>query len=280
MGATGVLNCLDAASGKCQWSRDITADAAAKALWGFSGSPLVAQRMVIVFAGGEDGKSLRAYRTDSGDPVWAAPASQGSYSSPQLTTIAGKAQCLILGDGGLTAVDPATGAVLWQYGPAMTGAPLVVQPHCVGQTQLVATLNLPGLSLIDLNVDNGKPVVNRVWATTQMKPEFPDFVVHQGHIYGFDGGVFCCVDLATGQRCWKQGRYGRGQVMLLADQSLLLVLSETGEAILLAANPRRHEELGRFQALEGKTWNHPVIAHHRLYVRNAEEMACYQLDAY
>jgi hypothetical protein len=60
-------------------------------------------------------------------------------------------------------------------------------------------------------------------------------------------------------------------------QPLLLVLSEGGEAVLVAANPDRHQELGRFQAVEGKTWNHPVIAHGRLNVRNAQEMACYEL---
>jgi hypothetical protein len=73
------------------------------------------------------------------------------------------------------------------------------------------------------------------------------------------------------------GRYGKGQVLLLADQALLLVLSEEGAAVLLAANRNRHEELGRFQAINGKTWNHPVVAHGRLYVRNGEEMACYEL---
>jgi outer membrane protein assembly factor BamB len=111
-----------------------------------------------------------------------------------------------------------------------------------------------------------------------MRPEYPDYVVHQGHLYGFDLASFCCLDAATGKRCWKEGRYGRGQVMLLADQGLLLVLSEKGEAILATANPRRYEELGRFPALKGKkTWNHPVIAHGRLFVRNAEWMACYEL---
>jgi hypothetical protein len=118
-----------------------------------------------------------------------------------------------------------------------------------------------------------------VWASTDLKPEFPDLVVHDGHAYGFDANVFCCIDLATGERCWREGRYGRGQVILLADQGLLLVLSETGQAVLLSANPQRHEELGRFQAIKGKTWNHPVIAHGRLYARNAEEMACYELQA-
>src|SRR5262249_49620277 len=152
------------------------------------------------------------------------------------------------------------------------------QRHVVSATQLVAgTLDGPGVAMIDVTQESNSWMVAPRWATKDMKPEFPDFVVHQGYAYGLDTGILCCIDLATGKRTWRGGRYGRGQVGLLADQAVLLVLSETGEAVLLAANPRQHEELGRFQALDGKTWNHPVIAHGRLYARNAEEMACYEL---
>jgi outer membrane protein assembly factor BamB len=277
LGATGLLNCLDADTGKQYWSRDITADAGTKVpLWGLSGSPLVVGGTVVVFAGGE--ASLRAYHVESGEPAWTAPAGESSYASPQLATIAGRPQILILSDGGLKAFDPATGAKLWEHGLAMPGAPRALQPHVIGETQLVVgTLAGPGVAFLDVSREGDTWNVADRWASTQLKPEFPDFVIHQGHAYGFDVGIFCCLDLATGKRCWKAGRYGRGQVILLADQSLLLVISETGEAILLAANPQKQEELGRFQAINGKTWNHPVIAHARLYVRNAEEMACYEL---
>lgn len=279
LGATGILNCLDAATGKKHWSHDITADAGAKPpMWGYSSSPLVVDGLVVAFAGGDSDRSLLAYRTDSGELAWTAPAGPGSYSSPQLATIAGKPQCLFLSDNGLTAVDPTTGAILWTGGAAMPGAPRCVQAHVVGETQVVAgTLDGPGVASIDVIQEANTWKVAPRWATKAMQPEFPDFVVHEGHAFGLDNGILCCIDLATGKRTWRGGRYGRGQVVLLADQSVLLVLSETGEAVLLAANPRQHEELGRFQALDGKTWNHPVIAQGRLYARNAEEMACYEL---
>jgi hypothetical protein len=85
--------------------------------------------------------------------------------------------------------------------------------------------------------------------------------------------------LQTGKRRWKDGRYGSGQVLLLSDQALLLVVTDKGQVVLVAADPNEHRELGRFQAITGKTWNHPVIAHSRLYVRNAEEIACYEVAA-
>jgi outer membrane protein assembly factor BamB len=279
LGGTGILNCLDAGTGERRWSRDIAAEAGARPpQWGYSGSPLVVDGLVIAFAGGDGEKNLLAYRAETGDPVWSAPAGKASYSSPQLVMLAGRRQCLMLSDRGLTAVDPTTGVVLWKSGASMPGAPRTIQPHIVSAAQLlVGTFDGPGVSLIDVNRDGDAWNVVPRWTSKDLKPEFPDLVVHNGHAYGFDIGIFCCIDLSTGKRCWKEGRYGRGQVVLLADEGLLLVMSETGEAVLLAANPEQHEELGRFRALDGKTWNHPLIAHGRLYVRNAEEIACYEL---
>jgi hypothetical protein len=274
LGATGILNCLDAGTGKQYWSHEVTKDDPGKVpMWGFSCSPLVADDLVVVYGG----NNLLAYRVQSGELVWRAGVGQGSYSSPQLATIAGKSQILFLAERGLTAHEPATGELLWEHGASMPGAPRAVQAHVLGKTQLVAgTLAGPGVARIDVTNEGGWYAKER-WATTDLKPEFPDFVVHDGYAYGFDAGIFCCIELESGTKRWKGGRYGRGQVMLLGDQPALLVLTEKGQAVLLAANPERREELGRFAALAGKTWNHPVIAHGRLYVRNTEEMACYEL---
>ena len=279
LGGTGILNCLDAAIGERYWSHDIAADVGTRPpQWGFSSSPLVTDGLVIVFAGGDGDKNLLAYHADTGNLAWAVPAGTTGYGSPYLATLAGKRQCLLLSDLGLIAVDPATGAVLWKGGAAMPGAPRYGQLHAIGEAQLlVGSYEMTSVTLLDVKRDGENWSVVPRWTSKNLRPEFPDFVLHDGHAYGFDVSIFCCIDLATGKRCWKEGRYGRGQVVLLADQSLLLVMSESGEAVLLSANPERHEELGRLKALDGKTWNHPVIAHGRLYARNAEEMACYEL---
>jgi hypothetical protein len=115
------------------------------------------------------------------------------------------------------------------------------------------------------------------WASRAIKHFFSDLVIHQGHLYGFDVNLFTCVDLEEGQGRWRARGYGNGQVLLLADQGLLLVLTEKGEVALVRASPEGHRELGRFPAIQGKTWNHPVVAHGKLFVRNSEEAAGYQL---
>jgi hypothetical protein len=115
------------------------------------------------------------------------------------------------------------------------------------------------------------------WTSIGLKPYYNDFVVHRGHAFGFDGSILACVDLADGKRKWKGGRYGHGQMVLLAEQDLLLVLSEDGEVALVKATTDQFTELGRFRALEGKTWNHPVLVGDLLLARNSEQMAAFRL---
>jgi hypothetical protein len=281
LGATGILNCLDAATGERLWAHDIGADAGTKApLWGFSSSPLAVDEVVVVFAGGESDRTLLAYSAETGNLAWSAKAGKVSYSSPQRASIGSQAQLLFVSDQGLFAFEPPSGAALWHHPtPAGNpGLPRAIQPHTFR----------PGGVLFDAGPDSGTARVDvakaddswaatECWVSRQLKPSFNDFVIHGNSLYGFDGRMLTCVDLENGRRRWKDGRYGSGQVLLLEDQSLLVVVTDEGEVVLVAADLAAHRELARFRAIEGKTWNHPVIAHGRLYVRNSTEIACYEL---
>ena len=115
------------------------------------------------------------------------------------------------------------------------------------------------------------------WSSEGLKPHFSDFVVYEGHVFGFDGAILACIGVEHGERKWKGGRYGHGQLILLRDQGLLLVLSEQGELALVAASPEGFKELARIPAIEGRSWNHPALVGDVVLVRNSQEMAAFRL---
>jgi len=281
LGATGLVNCLDAATGRVYWTRNMATDAgSAPPLWGFSCSPLVVDGVVVVHAGGEHKKQVLAYKADSGDLAWTAQTGAVSYSSPLEYRLdnARDSQVLILSDAGLQSLASATGELVWEFAGTVGASPRSLMPHLVGPaTVLVPSDSKPALNLIDVARQADTWSVKERWASRAMRSSFNDFVVHQEHIYGFDGTALACAELATGKRLWKKGRYGHGQVVLLAEQGLLLVIGEQGEAALVRAAPDQQEELCRFAALSGKTWNSPAVAQGRLYLRNGEELACYEI---
>jgi outer membrane protein assembly factor BamB len=273
-GATGILNALDAATGTVVWSRKAASDTAVNVPdWGFSSSPLVVNDIVIVATSGQ----LIAYELATGQQRWIARTKGGSYSSPHLATIDGVAQILLLSGPGVTSVAPADGALLWEH--AWPGAPIVQPAVTPDGDVLISTSLASGVGTRRLSVKRGPEgwTVEERWTSNGLKPYFNDYVVHNGHAFGFDGNILSCIDLADGKRKWKGGRYGNGQMVLLRDQDVLLVLSEEGELALVKATSDQFSELARLPAIEGKTWNHPVVVGDVLLVRNGEEMAAFRL---
>jgi outer membrane protein assembly factor BamB len=275
-GATGILNALDANTGAVVWSRNAAADTGATTpSWGFASSPLVVNDFVVVAASGR----LAAYDVNTGKQRWLGPPSGGSYSSPHLMTIGGVTQILLVSGNGVASFAVADGTPLWQH--AWAGVP-ILQP---GQTPdgdvLITTGDMMGgvgtRRIAVAQTDGGWTVEER-WTSSALKPYFNDFVVHKGHAFGFDGSILACIDLQDGRRKWKGGRYGHGQIVLLKDQDVLLVLSEEGELALVAAESDQFTELARFPAIDGKTWNHPVLVGDVLLVRNGEKMAAFRLS--
>ena len=273
LGATGIVNALDARTGARVWSRNAASDTGAKLpMWGFSGSPLVVGDLVIVAASG----GLIAYDIATGNPRWRGPVGEEGYSSPQLMTIDGVPQVVLVSGTGATAVAPNDGARLWEH--AWKGYPIVQPAQTADGDILISVNESSGTRRLAVTRGSGGWTVEERWTSMALKPYFNDFVVHKGHAFGFDGFILACIDLADGTRKWKGGRYGNGQLVLLPDQDLLLVLSEEGEVALVNATPDKFTEVARSPAIDGKTWNHPVLVGSTLLARNGEEMVAFRLS--
>jgi len=291
LGATGQLQCLEGANGKRRWERDLredyhitAADEAANLPWGRAASPLVVDDLVIVPAGGPSGGpfvSLVAMNKKTGETVWEGGDRQISYSSPAVATLGGVRQVLIVNEADVSGHDLKTGKVLWRHPwPGKSNASASVSqavPIAPDRVFLSKAYGI-GAALLKL-VPNGESTADAevVWANSKvMKTKFSNVAIKDGFVYGLSDGVLECVALADGRRVWREGRYPQGQILRVGD--LLVVLTESGEVVLVEASPEAaNHVLGRFQALEGQTWNNFALYGPYLLVRNALEAACYEL---
>ncbi len=278
LGANGMLVCLDPATGEQKWNADLKKDGnRTPPQWGFSASPLVVAGLVIVHAGGAGDKGILAYDAKTGELRWGAASGDHSYSSAQLATFFDVQGILMESNEGLSFHSIADGSVLWNHEAKVLNY-RALQPLVDGnQVYLAATLG-EGVQLLQVSKNQDQWKVEVLWHTRDLKPDFNDFIKQGDYLYGFDSNIFSCIDAKTGKRQWKKGRYGNGQVLSLPASEQLLVISESGELVLLHASPKGLEELAKIPAIEGKTWNHPIVIGNRIYVRNGEEAACFSWE--
>jgi outer membrane protein assembly factor BamB len=277
LGAMGDLYCLSAATGKPKWSKNILADNDAKNIhWAMAGAPLIVDDMVIVTPGGAGGKSIVAYNRLTGAPIWKSLNDRAAYTSPIVATLAGRRQIVWISAERAVGIGVEDGKLLWEYPwPAQMdmncSQPVVIDDADV----LLSSAQGPGAALLKIAVDGDALTATVVWKNNRLKNKFSSSVLYQGYIYGFDEAILECMDPKTGELKWKGGRYGYGQLLLAGGY--LVITTEQGEVVLVRATPESHQELARFQAIEGKTWNIPAIDNGLLLVRNTEEMACFRI---
>jgi outer membrane protein assembly factor BamB len=288
MGANGVFNSINARDGRIVWQHAIVLEAGVHHLqWGMSGSPLVYDNLVVVNPGGprikmdgpeRSGRALIAYERITGKEVWASGDCQAGYASPILATLAGVRQVVLFDGVGVGGYDAATGKELWRS-PEWTNQfdVNIAQPIILpGDAIFLSSGYGTGSALFDVKRSGATWTVTTRWtAPNRFKLKFNTGVCRDGCVYGLDEGILACLDLSTGKERWKSGRYGYGQVLLL--ENALLVISEDGDLVLVDVSPTGRRELAKFHAIDGKTWNHPAVSGSRLFVRNAEEAACFDL---
>jgi outer membrane protein assembly factor BamB len=277
MGAMGRLNCLDLESGHVLWSKDVPRDNQGEVgEWGASCSPLVLERAVIVTTGAKDGRSLVAYDRDTGARLWTDGSDRASYSSPATAVLAGSSQILVFNSRSVAGHDAQTGGVLWTH-PWPAAHPHIATPVVLSNDRVLVSSGY-GIGSELLRIQHAAPDLwraERIWKSIRLKSKFANIICVHDQIYGLDDGILACLDAATGELRWKEGRYGHGQMILCG--ALLLIMAENGEVVLVEPVPEHRRELTRFQALAGKTWNPPALAGECLLVRNDLEAACYVL---
>ena len=283
MGATGLLDCLDLATGKLIWSRDTLKDySAPNLMWGKSCSPLLVDDLVVITGGfAPTNPCLLAYKQPDGVQAWHAGAEKASYVTPMLVTLAGKRQILSVNAATVTGHDPADGHILWKYTWLNDNFPKCAQPLVLDGDRVFLSGDY-GFGCVMLQIAAGEGsdlAVKQVWAGRSLRCQLSNMIAKDGCIYGLDDGALACIDAASGARKWRDDRdahqrYGHGQ--LLEVGNLLLVQSEKGSIALVDAADGLHE-LTTLPALSSKTWNVPTVAGEYLLARNDVSAVCYRL---
>jgi outer membrane protein assembly factor BamB len=261
------------------WTKNILSDNQAENLpWAMAASPLIVDDKVIVLPGGTAGKSVVAYNKLSGAAVWKSQNDRQAYVSPMLVTLAGRRQILVVSAGRVFGLTPESGALLWSQSWDTDSGINVSQPIVVDKNRFFISSGYgKGAALVEVTGSGNSFTARSVWENVNMKNKFNSSVLHDGYVYGLDEGILTCLDVNTGARKWKGGRYGYGQVILASGH--LIVMSDAGDLALVKASPAEYSEVARFSALAGRTWNYPAIAGGRLFVRNGNEMAAFKIAA-
>jgi outer membrane protein assembly factor BamB len=282
-GAEGQLHAVDVATGKGVWSVDtMRRFGVRKGFFGAAGSPLVEDGRVIANIGGMDGgkgAGIVAFNAETGAVLWTATDHQASYSSPVGATFGGRRHAVFFTRNGIVALDPATGAVLFQRPWRSRSASSVnaATPLIIGDVIFASATYETGAVALRVNGTQ----LTELWSSDDvMSNHYATSVYADGYLYGFHGRQefdpsFRAVDLKTGAVKWKVDRYHAGSVTLVGNR--LLIARETGELVLAAASPDAFRPLAKAQVLRATVRALPAVSDGFVYLRNENTLVCLDL---
>lgn len=274
LGSTGILNCLDARTGESIWRKNVLEEAGQSVpQWAKSCSPLIVDDKVVVTLGSEAKENLAAYALSSGKLVWRSGDYPSSYASPVVAELAGKRQIVALQQKSVDGYDIETGSILWSF-PIGNKQGNCASPQVVGDTVITSCGYGYGTHRIRIEKTAGGFEASEMWHSRKLKSKFADFVVHEGCVYGLNDGRMVCLDLEDGSMKWRGTNFGHGQLLGIGGHAV--VQHETGEISILELSSSEEKVVNEFEALEHRTWNHPVLAGRFLLVRNDREAIAFK----
>jgi outer membrane protein assembly factor BamB len=276
----GHLFCLDAKTGKVKWTKNLVKDLAGREPmhsggknegWGFAGSPLIEKQLVLVEAGG-DGSSVVALNKLTGEPAWKTGTDQAGYASLMALDVEGQRCFFQFAGEDLILRRMKDGSELWRYpwktSYGVNSATPIIHDHHV----FISSGYGFGCALGKISLKG----FEEVWRNKNMKNHVNSCVLVDGYLYGFDEGELKCVDWKTGEVKWGHRSYGKGS--LIFSDGKLLLYGDKGKLGLAEATSAGFKELASFQALTGQnTWAHPVLANGRIYARNLDTLAAFDV---
>ena len=279
LSGNGVIACRDAKTGEEKWTKTTRDFRGSSGGWGYAESILILGKLAIVKPGGS--KCIVALDKATGDTVWTSSGFSAGpeYSSCLPFTYEGQL-CITTGTrSGIVCVDAKDGALLWSNPWSRNNTANCPDPAYADGHVFWANGYGKGGICMKLKLENGKVAADKAWTTRDMVCHHGGYVIHEGHIYGNNGGGWACLDLKTGERKWNERGVGKGSACW-ADGMLYLFGESRGKAGLATCSPDGFEMKGTFSVRgSGPSWAHPVVIGGRLYLRYDTHLYCFDVKA-
>ncbi len=267
----GKLSAHRLVDGKMIWQIDFAEKYGSRIpRWGFSSSPLLVDGKLIMEVGAKGNNGLMAFNPKDGSEIWRNGTGDASFNSPVFISIDGQEQIVFLGGSTVQSFTP-EGDTLWKMRLPIGG--VIPLPLQFESNKLFFSNISRGFAIIEVNDNKAKEVLKG----TSMKNDFTTSIYYNGYFYGYHVAALRCISAETGEVKWSKRGFGKGSLTMVGDK--LLVLSDKGKLVFVEANPEAYIELGAVQAMDiNRAWTCPSYYKGYVFVRNLEEIACYQLN--
>jgi outer membrane protein assembly factor BamB len=274
LGGNGDLSCLDAATGKIVWSKNVLKEFGASNIqWGISESPLVIGNKVLVNAGGP-GASIVALNKADGSVIWKSQSDEAGYSSAMPLQVNGGTQVVFFTAARAVGLNLNDGRLLWEYTRPANNVANVATPIVKANRVFISSDYGTGGGVVEIKPDNK---AQEVWFTKEMRNHHSSSVLVGDYLYGFSSAILTAIKFDTGEIAWRDRSVGKGS-LVYADGNLYC-FSENGVVGLVEATPTGYKEKGRFRIPQDSlpTWTHPVVAGGRLYLRDQDTIYAFDI---
>ena len=277
----GELACLRGQDGSVIWQRNILEDFNGRVpAWLISESPLVDGDRLIVTPGGPNA-GMVALNKMSGETIWVTTelSDQAGYASPVVADVDGVRTVMTLTAEAGVGVRASDGHLMWRYPRAANSTANITTPVFYDNKVFYTSAYGAGGALLGLSAEAGEVAAEEIYFTRDLQNHHGGVVLVDGYLYGFHQSILTCVRFVTGEVMWRDRSVGKGS-LAYADGHLY-VLSERNVVALVEASPAEYVEKGRFRIADQawRSWAHPVVSGGRLYIRNQETLAAYDLLA-
>ncbi len=284
LGSDGDLVCLETASGKQRWHKNLRSDFGGKpGQWAYAESPLIDEEKLVCTPGGAQA-TMVALDKKTGEPIWKSAVPGGDeagYASIIIVDAAGVKQYVQFLQKGLVGVDAASGKFLWRYAATAKGSPANIPTPVANDLYVYSASSMSGGGLVRLVATNGSIQAQQVYFAAKLPKAIGGTVLLGDWLYGTTDMILECVEFSTGQVKWSNRSIGAASVCYA--EGMLYLHGENGEVALVQATSDGYHEAGRFSPPnqpnrgQAKAWAYPVIANARLYIRDLDMLWCYDI---